>query len=115
MNTSSIKLLMTEGLMAAYVRDHSTTPEVVNISKVSSIFGFGKEETGRPSGGFVYYYREKEQAQYAVIDDKSAICLADTRRRFKVHLGRFDKITFGDWLCSAPPARPGITRTRGQL
>ena len=42
MNTSSIKLLMTEGLMAAYVRDHSTTPEVVNISKVSSIFGFGK-------------------------------------------------------------------------
>ena len=48
--------------MTAYVRDHSTTPEVVNISKVSSIFGFGKEETGRPSGGFVLLSGERTGA-----------------------------------------------------
>ncbi len=37
MKTSKMKLLMTEALTGAYVRDHSTTPDVVRISKVSSI------------------------------------------------------------------------------
>lgn len=37
MNTFVIKLLMTEGLMAEYCLDHSTTPEVVMISKESNM------------------------------------------------------------------------------
>jgi len=64
--------------MAAYVRDHSTTPEVVNISKVSSIFGFGKGgDRAAEWWVCIIIGRKKEQAQYAVINDKSAICLAD--------------------------------------
>lgn len=35
--TSVMKLLMTEGLIGAHLRDHTTTPEVVTISKVSNI------------------------------------------------------------------------------
>jgi hypothetical protein len=37
MKVSAMKLLMTEGLTGAYVLDHSTTPDVVRISNVSSI------------------------------------------------------------------------------
>lgn len=36
-NTSVMKLLITEGLTGAHLRDHTTTPEVVTISNVSSI------------------------------------------------------------------------------
>jgi hypothetical protein len=37
MNTSRIKLLMTLTPTGTYVRDQSTTPEVVSISKVSNM------------------------------------------------------------------------------
>jgi hypothetical protein len=37
MKTSEMKLLMMEGLIAVYDRDQRTTPEVVRISKASSI------------------------------------------------------------------------------
>jgi hypothetical protein len=37
MKTSRIKLLMTFAPTGTYVRDHKTTPEVVNISKVSNM------------------------------------------------------------------------------
>jgi hypothetical protein len=36
-NTSRIKLLITLAPTGTYVRDHRTTPEVVNISKVSNM------------------------------------------------------------------------------
>lgn len=36
-NTSVMKLLMMEGLTGAHFRDHTTTPDVVTISKVSSM------------------------------------------------------------------------------
>lgn len=36
-NTSVMKLLMTDGLMGAHLRDQTTTPEVVTISKVSNM------------------------------------------------------------------------------
>lgn len=35
--TSVMKLLITEGLTGAHLRDHTTTPDVVTISNVSSI------------------------------------------------------------------------------
>lgn len=37
MKMSAMKLLMTDGLMGAYVRDQRTTPEVVKISNVSNM------------------------------------------------------------------------------
>ena len=37
MKTLVIRLLMIEGLIGVYDFDHSTTPEVVRISKVSNI------------------------------------------------------------------------------
>lgn len=36
-NTSVMKLLITDGLIGAHLRDHTTTPEVVTISKVSNM------------------------------------------------------------------------------
>lgn len=36
-NTSVMKLLMTEGLTGAHLRDQTTTPEVVTISNVSNM------------------------------------------------------------------------------
>lgn len=36
-NVSDMKLLIIEGLTAAYVRDQRTTPEVVIISNVSNM------------------------------------------------------------------------------
>lgn len=51
MKTSAIKLLIIDGLIGAYDRDHNTTPDVVRISNVSNMmvvmvvmvrrFGFG--------------------------------------------------------------------------
>lgn len=37
MKTSLMKLLITEGLIGAHFRDHTTTPDVVTISNVSNI------------------------------------------------------------------------------
>jgi hypothetical protein len=50
MKTSRIKLLMTFAPTGTYVRDHKTTPEVVNISKVSNmtkVKGSGNVAKGR--------------------------------------------------------------------
>jgi len=55
MNTSAIKLLMTEGLTGAYVRDHRTTPEVVRISKVSNMAGGWARELDAPGWGGSWY------------------------------------------------------------
>lgn len=49
MNTFVIKLLMTDGLIAEYCLDHSTTPEVVRISKESNIIA-GKVYIGEKGG-----------------------------------------------------------------
>lgn len=45
--TSVIKVLTTDGLTGAHLRDHTTTPEVVMISKVSNMVWLWSVEVER--------------------------------------------------------------------
>lgn len=97
-NTSVMKLLMTEGLIEAHLRDHTTTPDVVTISKVSSIVG--DYDLGGMWGWQGRFRKRSDTARDEAVETKGRCgmarvplkigvgCCEDKRRRIS-RLGKF--------------------------
>lgn len=70
-NTSVMKLLMTEGLMGAHLRDHTTTPEVVTISNVSNMVFVSCGD--RAAAWRVDGSEDEEKSEYSVAVEMATI------------------------------------------